>query len=240
MLINMKKSVYVLLFLFLSLPVTAQSGFQSNEDFFSFICNYYTNPQPQRLAQSFEYYVNSPYIQANSIMMAQFYTVLLEGDSALLKTIFDEYVSGKSVTAKIFMLQILAEMNTPESSAYLARAQKEWEQDSVQVALVRIKNSEPADVFTEAPKNTADLDRLWGIFWANGNEKAISQIVSVLYLWEEGRGAPAATGGAVKWALTRNAAQHPKILEIIKTEMDSGTETQKKLLQEIITEVEEK
>ena len=101
----MKKLAYAILFLLLSVPASAQYGFQSSQDFSSFICSYYSNPQPERIISSLKYYVNAPYKHANSTMMAQFYAVLLKEDTGLLKMLFDEPVNNRSVKEKIFLLQ---------------------------------------------------------------------------------------------------------------------------------------
>ena len=236
----MKKCVYIILFLSLSVSVFAQYGFQKGEDFSSFICNYYSNPQPERIPSSFDYYVNLQHVHANSIMMASFYAVLLREHATLLETWFDEHAGNRSAKAKKIILRILAEINTPQSLEYLAEVQKKWQEQSVQDFLEKIKTSKFYDVLADIPRNTADLDRLWGIFWATGNRKAINQIISVLYLWEEGRGRAAATGGAAMWSLSKYAAQHPKILQIVKAERDNSSGTQKNLLEEIVSKVEKK
>ena len=234
----MKKFAYIVFFIFITVPAAAQYDFRSDQNFPLFICNYYVNPQPEKIIPSWEYYVNSTFINANYIMMAQFYAAIFKENSSLLTTLFDHHLQNKSIKAKLFMLRILGGINTPESMEYLVRAQEEWKGELVQDVLDKIKNSKHYEVLEEVPRNTDDLDRLWGIFWATGNKKAIRQIISVLYLWEEGYGTAVATGGSAMWSLTKYAAQHPIILQIIIAEKNKSSGTKKKLLEEIVNKAD--
>jgi hypothetical protein len=237
---SMKLLAYILFFVLLSTPVAAQYDFQSDQNFSSFICNYYLNPQPEHIVSLWDYYVDSKYFDGGSVMMAAFQAAILKENTSLLKTLFDEHLNNNPARAKLYMLRILLEINTPQSREYLVKAQKEWKEDSVQAVLYTIETSEYYDVLVEIPRDTEDLDRLWGIFWATGNSKAISQIISILYLWEEGRGATAATGGSAMWSLSKYSAQHPRILQIVKSERDNASGTKKKLLEKIVSKAEVK
>jgi len=77
-----------------------------------------------------------------------------------------------------------------------------------------------------------------GDFLGNRKQKAIRQLISVLYLWEEGYGTAIATGGSAMWSLTKYAAQHPIILQIVIAEMNKSTGTKKKLLEEIVNKAD--
>lgn len=171
-------------------------------------------------------------------MMVAYYAAVLREHPTILKTLFDDHLNNNSAKAQLFMLRILVEINTPQSTEYLIKAQQEWQAESVQDALKKIKTSKPYDVLADVPRNTEDLDRLWGIFWATGNKTAISQIISVLSLWEQGRGAAVAIGGAAMWSLTKHANQHPTILQIVIAERDNSSGTQKNLLEKIINNAE--
>lgn len=233
-------TTFVVFFILLPVTVSGQSLFQSDQDFSLFINNYYSSPKPENIVPSIEYYIQSQYYNANQTMMAHFYSTLFKQNNSLLEKIFTNHSQDSSDKAKIFILRILNEMNTPQSIEFLVKASKEWTEDSIQNALKKIKQSRHYDVLANPPRSTADLDRLWGSFYATGNDKAVHQVISVLYLWEEGHGTEVTIGGAAKWSLANNAIHHRKVLEIIKNEMENASGSKRKLLKEIADTIESK
>lgn len=235
------KQLLVILFLLcIAIPAAGEPVFQSDKDFYSFVSSFNENPQPDKIKDSLDYYLKSQYLNINPIMIASFYASLLRQDNQLLQTIFVEHLSDETEDAKIFIIRTLGEINTQQSTEHLQQAQKVWPEELIQNFLQEIQQTEYYDVMTNIPRNSSEMDKLWGIYFATGNKRAIDQIISVLHFWEDGRDAEVAIGGAAKWSLTSNAAQHPKVLKEIKNELTISSGIKKALLEEIVNSVQEK
>jgi len=228
------------MFLFTSVSAVAQNIFQSDQEFSSFVNNYYLNYQPDKIVPSLDYYIISQYVNYDRTMIAHFYASILKKNTVFLDLLFKKQIMKKSHKERIFFIQILYEINTPKSIEYLVIAKKEWQEKTIQDLFEKIQHSTKHDVLTNVPRNTADLNRLWGNFFATGNNKAITQIISVLYLWEEGRGKEVTIGGAAKWSLAYNAVQHQKVLQIVKNEMEISSGTKRNMLEEIVNKAEKR
>ncbi len=87
----------------------------------------------------------------------------------------------------------------------------------------------------------AVLDMFWGQFVASGDERCVRRVIGALYYLQETEDlAKILIGGAARWSLESNAAQHPRVLEICKQSRTAAREDVKKVLDEIIEKAEKK
>lgn len=87
----------------------------------------------------------------------------------------------------------------------------------------------------------AVLDMFWGQFVASGDDRCVKRVIAALYYLQETEDlAKILIGGAARWSLESNAAQHPRVLEICKQSRSGAREDVKKVLNEIIEKTEKK
>ena len=84
------------------------------------------------------------------------------------------------------------------------------------------------------------LDALWGYFMATGDDAPVVRIMAALP-WMEVRGdiPRLSVGGAAKWSLTSNAAQHERVLRICRAQLSRQPKDVATVLRQVIQEAEE-
>lgn len=105
----------------------------------------------------------------------------------------------------------------------------------------KIMSATRYDALSKEPSTPADLDMLWAVFSATGNQVAVNKIIDVL-----GRPSPEKNTegsvkmimmkGAAKWSLTSNMQQHQRVAEIVKMRRATESGVLKKELDEAIAE----
>ena len=75
---------------------------------------------------------------------------------------------------------------------------------------------------------------LWAAFYATGDALPVQKIIAVLHLSKDGNGEEMMVGGAANWSLKSNAQQHPKVLEICKSELTNVRGITKEMLESVI------
>jgi hypothetical protein len=94
-------------------------------------------------------------------------------------------------------------------------------------------------------RTPADLDFLWGRFFARGHDAPVRRIIAALP-WQQNKpiATPAtdekkfvllwAMGAAAQWGLTANARRHPRVLEICKAELAKATGPTREYLAKVV------
>ena len=108
---------------------------------------------------------------------------------------------------------------SPESKTVLA---KYTPQMPTQGKLISELISSAQPMITEIPleKGPWVLDALWGNFMSTGREQPVIRIISAL-AWAKIQGdlPRLVVGGSARWSLISNAAQHPRVLEICRSQI---------------------
>jgi len=232
----MKKIAFVFLISVLSIFSYADDIFKTDSEFSDFFTYYYLNPQIEKIIPSLNYYVDSAaYEKVNARMtIAHFYAHILKDNPDLLNELFENQSQFGISNSKIFTLNVLWLINSDMSKNLIEKAKEIWLDETVQDIIKKIQNASVYNVLEKTPKTAVDLDNLWGIFLATGDEAAVKRIISALHLKEEGHGMEIVIGGAAEWSLASNAMQHEKVLDIIKSEVKVSTGTTKRLLEKIL------
>jgi len=99
----------------------------------------------------------------------------------------------------------------------------------------------PPDFLKDTISSAGFLDALWGSFFATGDERYVQRLISALPMLDtKGDVTKMLIGGAAQWSLTSNAIQHPRVMEICETELNTLPNDQKPALRKIIESSREK
>jgi hypothetical protein len=105
---------------------------------------------------------------------------------------------------------------------------------------LRALDEEPPELRTKAIEGPADLDRMWGAFFASGEAAFVRRIIDCLdgggVAAKPGSTARALTIQAAHWSLRAIAREHPRVLDICEHEARAGSRAKDKL-EEVVAEV---
>jgi hypothetical protein len=105
---------------------------------------------------------------------------------------------------------------------------------------LRALDDEPPDLRTKPIERPADLDRMWGAFFASGEAAFVLRVIDCLdgggVAARPGSTARALTIQAAHWSLRAVAREHPRVLEICEHEARGGSRVKDKL-EEAVAEV---
>lgn len=87
--------------------------------------------------------------------------------------------------------------------------------------LAKLQAARPYSPLSKTPTTPGDLDMLWSVFMATGNEAAVNLIVDVLRIPVPDKPEPGSVqilllNGAARWSLGSNAQQHPAVRAILE------------------------
>jgi hypothetical protein len=90
-----------------------------------------------------------------------------------------------------------------------------------------------------APVTPGDLDLLWAVFVATGDERPVHMIVDVLSRPLPERGQPGSVeallmNGAAKWSLASNARQHARVRRILEQRRSEASASLRQVLDELL------
>jgi len=245
----MKKSISILLlfsYLFIS-SFTCYAEDTNSDDFGKFTTFYYLNPQPQRLPVVLKNFLNSEMLSDEQTcddyckeICSYFFARAARSKGNIIGKYQSLFESGTH-KQRLFVLKILQLCGNNRTKMFLKSKLKDQtfagEKTQIQQALqqgVPTRFNPISKPITEA----GNLDLLWVEFMTTGNSKAIKRIISVLHWLEDGKGMQIIIAGAAKWSLTSNCKQHKKVLEICKRQWSEQRWPTKKILREIVAEVD--
>ena len=139
----MKKILVVFLIPIIFTSSYADEIFKTEIEFMEFHTYYHSNPQPEKIIPSINYYVKSPlYENINSRKtIADLYANLLKNDSDLLNKLFENQNQSGTSDTKIFTLSILWLIENDESKSLIEKAKESWTDQTVQDIITRMQNS---------------------------------------------------------------------------------------------------
>ncbi|MFO8052731.1 MAG: hypothetical protein R6U54_02060, partial [Candidatus Omnitrophota bacterium] len=114
-------------------------------------------------------------------------------------------------------------------------------QNTVKTTLLLFDSEKSKNIIMSPIRDAKHLDELWAEYLRSKNPWAIKRIISALRLRKESpHFEDALIAEAAKWSLEANAKEHPEVLSICKQSLEYTKGVTKKLLQEIINNVENK
>ncbi|NOQ80997.1 MAG: hypothetical protein GQ548_00550 [Methylophaga sp.] len=215
----------------------ANSCSYTSKSFSNWIMEYFRSPNAsiEELSCSLKYYSNSSMFEEypDSRMLTAYFFMNVYPESEYLY-LFNKLNNQSSLNEKMFLLHVLWAKNSENSRNLLAKTAIDWDEPVIQEMVPKMLDSPPRDILIVQPESAAELDNLWAVFFATGNEEPIRQIASVLHLFEEGHGMKIAVAGAAKWSLTSNATHYPEIKAIIQKLEKIASGEQKTVLKDIL------
>ncbi len=109
-----------------------------------------------------------------------------------------------------------------------------------ETTLLLFDSQKSKDIIMRPVQTGKDLDNLWFEYFRSKNPWAVKRVIKALSLRDSPNLNPATVGSAAQWSLESNAKQHPDVLAICKQSLKYTSGTTKKLLQELINNVERK
>ena len=220
--------------------ISKTRGFSSIDDFSKWMTYYYVDPEPQRIPSAIKFYSDSSlYNKENTRMItAAFFAALFKKDNELMKKSFDDISATGSENSRLILLNALHMVNSEESRALIKKAEAEWKSEGLKNAIKKAISSSVSDIFKEPVHEAEHLDMLWATFLATGDKEPVRKIISALHLLEDGHGIEIVVGGAARWSLISNALQHKIVYQVCKEELAKSEGATKRILEEIISEVD--
>lgn len=93
--------------------------------------------------------------------------------------------------------------------------------------LSKLEAAKPYSPLSKQPTTPDDLDQLWAVFMATGNERAVDLVIEVLAVPVPDRSTPGSVStlllnAAAKWSLRANARQHQAVRNILERRLRSS------------------
>lgn len=227
----------VLLVIAIATTATAGDAFKSKEEVVGWFTYYYLKPDQSRVPDAFVYMSKAGLLDGKNVTSSLF---------GFLAGIFSQ--NPKDVPSLLRRLETLERKhlgivvlglwyaNLPESQQWvhsILKAHPELKND-----FAYLKEGSPVGLESiPLEQGPWVLDALWGNFVATGSKIPVMRIASALP-WVDVRGDAnrLLVGGAARWSLISNAAQHKRVLEICENEAKSQPKDVREKLQEAIVE----
>jgi tetratricopeptide (TPR) repeat protein len=216
-------------------------------EYFPFITRYYANPQPEKAKQMLVDLIapenlDHPWYQDRGFVLRLMAANL--GDIGFGRQEMVRYYEGKFAEAPdggkriiIQALQICGDKTTQQVvDAWLAEPANVGVTNELVVLKEHLASPDRKRRRDATPREAADLDYLWGDFFATGEYAPISRILDVFDLPDN----PASAGlkEAAKLSTSSNFRLHPKLVEIVKAKLDKRPDGSKSAIIELLKDLE--
>lgn len=235
-----KLSIAVFLVIAIATSATADNSFKSKEEVADWFTYYYLRPDPSKIPDAFIY------MSQIGLMDSKNATPSLFGFLAGIFSQNPKDVPSLSKRLKVLEEKHLGILILGLWYANLPESQREVQ--SILEAHLDLRKhfaylNEGSPVGLESiplEQGPWVLDALWGNFVGTGSKIPVLRVASALP-WVDVRGDTnrLLVGGAARWSLTSNAAQHKRVLDICETEARSQPEDVREKLQEVIAKAKE-
>ena len=234
------RQMLLIVLLFSSAHPSADAMFQSIEDAAHWFTFYYKNPEPAKIPPAIKYMSDARLLDDNSAIPPIF---------GFLAGTFRN--NPEKVSAWVEELSSLREPHLSVVLFGLWYADLPDSRKHVYAILdVHPQIKEQYEFFyTRSPTKVEDiplekgawvLDALWGTFMATGEKAPVVRIMTTLpWIDVKGDANRLLVGGAARWSLTSNAAQHEKVLEICEDEVARQPDHIAEKLHEVIANAQQ-
>lgn len=178
-----------------------QNFFASEYSFEDWLTNYYKSPTPQRAIDGFLYYAKSrlPDKKTSNYKSIAFFVEVFNNNSYLFPYLMELY-HHQDLRTKTHILYLLRYCNVDMQSFKMKISETEL---SLYKRLSTTSLPNPYGKITD----TAQVNMLWGIFFASGKYRPIKKLVETLDV-DKGDPDMYPLFTATKWSLVTNCAQH--------------------------------
>lgn len=233
----MKKTfgLFGFLFLLASGLSFAEQNFKDMQDMGRWMTYYYENPEPAKVMDALIFADSSKLFDDSRRMspMVGFVAGAVSKNPELAEILSSSLPRLSEKAQQVVVLGVWYS-DYPGASQVLSRIQLAY--PSLKSGIDALLASKRLSVF-DVPLERGPwvLDMLWGNFMATGDSAPVVRLISALP-WSTAKGdvGKLLVGGAAKWSLRSNAAQHARVLAVCRSEADLA---KKGLLADLLREV---
>lgn len=192
--------------------------------------HYYQHPQPEKIVEAaFGLSHEDYYSQPGSIPTAiGFFSTVFAQNPEKVDAWFAEFRHFSAGDQRL-LASALWYAGNPKGAEILRRLASTASEDS-QAAIDRVLNERQIAVTDSPVRSDSSVALQWGAFLASGNEKPVTNILAAI-----GRGE---VGDSARMSLAFNAAQHDRVLEICRTQLDKQPNEVRSVLRAVINDAE--
>jgi hypothetical protein len=207
----------------------APTAIKSAQDLEQWMSYYYLHPQPELLVNGLIFADTNGLVASNPEPLAAFVSRVFAQNPKRIKTWVNQLQPTISVQSVPMLLSALWWSNTPEGREALNELVQRLPEKSQGVILGQMANS-AQPIESRDFKSEAIVHELWAAYSATGDEKYVTRVMSVLpWSYDTNDINKLQIGGAARWSLASNAAQHPKVKQLCLKARDTHPEWKKAL-----------
>ena len=222
------------------LSVQAQQAFDSSEALGHWITYYYKKPEPGRVADAVLFASQSGLFKDGKAAppFIGFLAGWFSQNWSSAESVVDALLALPAEDQPVLVLGLWYSA-APDSKAMLARYAARMPSQEKLIAQLTA-SAQPSLTGIPLEQGPWVLDALWGNFMATGRDAPVLRLMSALP-WASIKGdiPRLLVGGSARWSLTSNAVQHPRVLEICRTQLSRQPEAVAVPLAEVIRAAEE-
>jgi hypothetical protein len=210
----------------------------TSENIDQWMSHYYKNPRPDLVPSAIQALRESGHLDSDKSLesLASFFSFIFRNYPDEIEPWLSQFTNLSDEETQV-VANALWYSNTKQAHDYLIKLSESANDEMKEVFLTLLTELPPEidEIPITAP---AFLDMLWAGFMATGEEKYVVRIISALPYANADDEAQRMIGEAAGWSLKSQAANHSKVLSIIKSELQNQPESAASVLREIIAEVE--
>lgn len=178
--------------------------------------------------------------ESSRYITTTFFATILKNNPSLLGNIFTDVEGRANENEQVLFINILWQINSEQSRKYLKIIEKKWITVNIQQTLEWVQTHQFTDLLNDEIKDPIQVDMLWAMFYATGDEEPILKIISILDWFKNGDENQKSIGAAAQMTLIDNAYEHRKIYHICKNQISKNEGLTQRILENIIKGVESK
>lgn len=235
---NIRQVIVPLKLKFRLLPAdSAKEPAMSEVELNDFMVNYYLHPSPEKVSQAIQTMHKMGYLQKESASapITSFLSLIFRSNATAIEAALSDFSSYSPAEQQV-LLRALWLADSEQSRAFIQKFLAVQDNKTGNANADYLKSTPPK--IEQLPIESPDvLDMLWGAFMATGEEKYVTQVISVLpYSTIKGNIPRLLVGGSARWSLTSNAIQHKRVLDICLSQLDKQSKEVMEILSEVISE----
>ena len=215
--------------------LSGKAGFSSMKEFDAWNTFYYLSPDPERVPAALRFLDERGLLEKRSSRLpeAAFLSAIFRANERMLPRLCGG-TSGLGAATKRVVWRALRLSGTETGREILKRELKSATGADADF-IERLLRRRPPDLMAAPVTSPADLDMLWGAFFATGNTAFVKRVIDAACRpGAEGGMDAALTKAAAQWSLAANARRHRRVMRLCREEAAGRSGAGKECLGKII------
>ncbi|MBZ5657847.1 MAG: hypothetical protein LAO56_21505 [Acidobacteriia bacterium] len=215
--------------------IASAKGITTDDEMHEWVTYYYLHPRPDLTVSAIQLMSKKGWLSKSSSQspLAAFLAQVFASNGDKLNAWVTE-LKTETEDQKIMAALALWMSHSSESKKLLEQMAVKGSASYQDYVKGLIRDDHPPDFLKDAISSPGFLDALWGSFFATGDERYVRRLISTLPLLSSKDTQNVLIGGAAQWSLASNAEQHPRVMEICKSELSKLPDDQKPVLEKVI------